>query len=54
MIDLAGRTCFTGIYQVNTGTAAIEIPLEGLEPGIYLLKIAEPSGKSAVTKLIKR
>jgi PKD repeat protein len=54
IIDLTGRVCFSIIYLVNSGESLLEIPVQELIPGIYLLHISDTSGKVHGTKFIKK
>lgn len=51
--DLSGRTCFSGIYQVNPGENSIALPIQQLQPGIYLINLSSSSGKIRSIKFVK-
>lgn len=52
--DLAGRRCFSGNYQLNPGRTTIDIPVEVLRPGIYILRISNDLGKVQSLKFVKQ
>jgi PKD repeat protein len=51
--DLTGKVCFSGIYQVNSGDNSIALPVQKLQPGIYLVTLSNSSGTIQSVKFVR-
>lgn len=54
IIDITGRSVISDHKHINSGTNSIKLSLEGLQNGIYFLKVISPTtGYSSTNKIIK-